>query len=143
MSWWKLLVAVIAATPPLASRSADAADAGKWDPASAKVGAGLFRAHCATCHGLGGEGDGPFAPRLRVAPPDLTTLAKRNGDRFPFDKVYRTIDGRDPVDGHGGGGMPVWGDDFLDSREGFSPAKVREKVNQLVHYLASIQREAK
>ena len=42
-----------------------------------------FRAYCAQCHGLKGEGDGPVAGTLKVAPPDLTGMAQRNGGTFP------------------------------------------------------------
>ena len=110
----------------------------KSDPA-APAGAVTYRTHCATCHGATGQGDGPLAPRLRVAPPDLTKLSRKNGGKYPFDKVYRIVDGRDPVSGHGGGDMPVWGDTFLDSRDGYSPEKVKEKITHLVQYLATIQ----
>ena len=34
-----------------------------------------------------GKGDGPVASALNRRPPDLTTLAKRNGGRFPTDRV--------------------------------------------------------
>lgn len=36
------------------------------------TGAGLFAAHCASCHGERGRGDGPAAARLPVEPTDLT-----------------------------------------------------------------------
>ena len=41
-----------------------------------------------------------------------TRLAQRNKGRFDAEKVQRIIDGRDPVKGHGGPDMPVWGDAF-------------------------------
>jgi mono/diheme cytochrome c family protein len=113
----------------------------KYDVKAAETGAGIYRTHCATCHGTVGKGDGPMAPQLRIAPPDLTLLARRNGGKFSFEKVYRIIDGRDPVPGHGGGDMPVWGDAFLEAREGYSEEKVKERITQVVHYVASIQAE--
>jgi mono/diheme cytochrome c family protein len=113
----------------------------RYDAKAAESGAGIYRTNCATCHGTTGKGDGPMSPRLRIVPPDLTTLARRNGGRFPFDRVHRIIDGRNPVPGHGGGDMPIWGDAFLEAREGYSEAKAQEKITQVVHYLASIQAE--
>jgi mono/diheme cytochrome c family protein len=40
------------------------------------LGAELYQANCARCHGMGGRGDGPEAVDLPVAPPDLTDQAQ-------------------------------------------------------------------
>jgi mono/diheme cytochrome c family protein len=114
---------------------------GGLDASAAKAGAKLYRTHCATCHGPSGKGDGPMAGRLRVVPPDLTAVSRRNGGKFPFERVYRIIDGREVVEGHGGSGMPIWGDAFLEEKEGYSAEKVKERITQLASYLASIQSE--
>ena len=48
-------------------------------------GAALFRAHCATCHGTGGRGDGPGGAGLPRLPADLTaphTAQHTAGDMF-------------------------------------------------------------
>jgi putative copper resistance protein D len=48
-------------------------------------GAALFRAHCATCHGPGGRGDGPGGAGLPRLPADLTaphTAQHTAGDMF-------------------------------------------------------------
>jgi mono/diheme cytochrome c family protein len=132
-----LLLAGGLAAAPLAAK----ADRERGDAKAREGGAQIYRVHCATCHGTTGKGDGPMAPRLRILPPDLTLLARRNGGKYPFDKIHRIIDGRAPVPGHGGGEMPIWGDAFLDAREGYSEEKVRERISQVVHYLASIQVE--
>jgi mono/diheme cytochrome c family protein len=102
-------------------------------------GARLFKTHCASCHGVGGKGDGPMAGQLRYAPPDLTRIAKRARGKFPADDVYRTIDGRKPVKGHGGPDMPIWGDAFKTAEDGYDEAKVRERITDLVRHLESIQ----
>lgn len=73
------------------------------------VGKGEYDAACATCHGFNGKGGGPTAQQLNVAVPDLTVLAQKNQGVFPFDRVYRIIDGRQEVKGHGTREMPVWG----------------------------------
>jgi mono/diheme cytochrome c family protein len=106
-------------------------------------GSYLFKTHCATCHGRDAKGEGPLAGALRFAPSDLTLIAKRNGGAFPSEQVYRTIDGRKPVKGHGGPDMPVWGDAFKGSVDGFTEEKVKEKLDALVEFLKSIQQEAK
>lgn len=71
----------------------------------------LYERHCATCHGLSGEGRGPMAGVLVIQPTDLTTLAARAGGAFPVLRVIRRIDGRDPLVAHGSP-MPVYGDFF-------------------------------
>jgi mono/diheme cytochrome c family protein len=106
-----------------------------------KGGPEVYRTYCATCHGLSARGDGPLATRLRFAPPDLTLLAKRNGGRFDDDQVHRVIDGRRPVKGHGGPDMPVWGDAFRRSSEGYSEEAVKARIDSLVAHLKSLQRE--
>ena len=36
--------------------------------------------------------------------------------------------------------MPVWGDAFKQARDGYSEAKVKEKIEAVVEYLESLQR---
>lgn len=99
-------------------------------------GQAIFGLYCASCHGPSAKGDGPLAAMMTKRPADLTQIAKRNGGTYPSDVVARTIDGRSPVRGHGGGDMPVWGDAFAKSRDEMPAA---EKINRLVAYLESIQ----
>ncbi len=106
-------------------------------------GSSPYRTYCAACHGAGAKGDGPLADGLRVRPPDLTLLAKRNGGTYPDEKVHRMIDGRKPVKGHGGPDMPVWGDAFRSSHDGYSEEQVKEKIADIVEFLKSIQAPAK
>jgi len=103
------------------------------------AGSVTYRTHCATCHGADGKGEGPMTDNLRVRPPDLTLIARRNEGHFPADAVRRIVDGRSPVKGHGGPEMPIWGDAFRSSADAYSDAKVTEKINSLVEYLKSIQ----
>ncbi len=49
--------------------------------------------HCAACHGPAGKGDGARTPYLHEKPTDLTTLSKRNGGEFPYERVNERIDG--------------------------------------------------
>jgi nucleotide-binding universal stress UspA family protein/mono/diheme cytochrome c family protein len=103
------------------------------------AGGELFRTYCAACHGTAARGDGPVASAMSRKPADLTEIAKRNGGMFPAELVFRTIDGKNPVRGHGGPDMPVWGDAFARSRDGGDPAKVKTMIQSLVDYLESIQ----
>jgi hypothetical protein len=55
--------------------------------------------------------------------------------------VYRIIDGRKPVKGHGGPDMPVWGDAFRRSADGYSEEAVKGRIEGLASYLRSLQRQ--
>lgn len=102
-------------------------------------GRDLFLVYCANCHGLTGLGDGPVVPALKVPPPDLTTLAKRNGGVFPGAQVGATLSGprRATPPAHGSSDMPVWGPIFRALDPSDSQAAMR--VSNLVLYLESIQ----
>jgi cytochrome c1 len=102
-------------------------------------GFALFKTYCGSCHGVAAKGDGPLAEYLRFHPADLTLLARNNKGKWDASKVARTIDGRDPLKGHGGTDMPVWGDAFKSSQEGYSEDAVEQKIRALVEYLESVQ----
>ncbi|MEL6576486.1 MAG: c-type cytochrome [Pseudomonadota bacterium] len=116
--------------------------------AMARKGAWEYRNACAVCHGPHGRGDGGMAPLLSVPPTDLTTLSARNAGSFPFDRVFRIIDGRMPVEGHGSSEMPVWGRAFrLEAERGLGPIPfgntpdliVAGRIHALAVYLRAIQ----
>lgn len=48
-----------------------------------KVGADLYRNHCATCHGMDATEQGPMAGVLVIKPVDLTALTATNDGEFP------------------------------------------------------------
>ncbi len=99
-----------------------------------------YRLHCASCHGESGTGDGPMAELLKVMPADLTMLAQDQGDEFPANRVYRAIDGREEVRGHGPRGMPVWGIGFQDlGRDHDQEEEIRARIRDLVTYIESLQ----
>jgi len=102
-----------------------------------------FRQNCAICHGLDGKGDSVMRNLNLLAerPPDLTQLSKQHGGKFPFWRVYRIVDGREPIQGHGTPDMPVWGDLFsMQDGKGLpSETKATGRILNLVHYLQSIQ----
>lgn len=115
--------------------------AGRADAQSTSAATGdyLFRTYCAACHGASAKGDGPLAESMRRRPANLTEIGKRNQGVFSADQVFKTIDGRVPVKGHGGPDMPVWGDVFSKSSDGGDPAVVEARIKALVAYLESIQ----
>jgi|SRR5690242_17014401 len=112
-----------------------------------------YRSNCAACHGAAGKGDGPVSQQLKVQPANLTTLAKRNNGVFPFNDVYRVIDGRDSVASHGTREMPVWGyrlvpskhydmklaDDYIYAPPLSPEAAVRMRILAVIDYLNRIQ----
>lgn len=103
------------------------------------LGARLFFNHCASCHGPQGEGDGPVAAAMRVAVPNLRTLAMRNGGAFPTDAVRTYIDGRETPAAHGDRLMPIWGDVFRGADQAAPERTVRQRIDALVELIASIQ----
>jgi mono/diheme cytochrome c family protein len=105
---------------------------------SAENGAQIFRTHCATCHGVSGQGSGPLGALLRRTPPDLTKYSFRNGGVFPSERVARIIDGRD-VPSHGDRDMPVWGDTFRRAARDSGDEAARARIRALVRFLQSIQ----
>jgi nucleotide-binding universal stress UspA family protein/mono/diheme cytochrome c family protein len=105
-------------------------------------GAETFRTYCATCHGASARGDGPLAASMRRKPANLTEIAKRNGGAFPSELIFKVIDGRQPVRGHGGPDMPAWGDAFSRSREAGDDERVKSVIQALVAYLEGIQLRA-
>lgn len=99
----------------------------------------VYRMYCASCHGTAARGDGPLASAMNRKPANLTEIAKRNGGQFPSELVFKTIDGRQPVRGHGGPDMPVWGDVFIRSRDAGDAERVKVVIQSLVEFLDSIQ----
>lgn len=117
-----------------------AAGAGAQEAAEPESGAELFYTHCGACHGKGGEGDGPVVGELEYAPPDLTRIAERAGGEFPEAEVFRIVDGRDPVEGHGGPDMPIWGDAFRRAEEGYDEEAAEQRIRRVVAHLERLQK---
>lgn len=63
------------------------------DQGFVREGEGLYGAHCATCHGATGRGDGPLAATLSVSPPALSDLAVQ-GRLSDDDLVALMLHGR-------------------------------------------------
>jgi len=110
------------------------------------IGADEYRISCLSCHGVGGKGDGPMAKLLTVQPSDLTVIAKNNESIFPLDQVFRVIDGRHGVTGHGDRDMPIWGARYLREdaeRYGSFGGEdvVQSRILELVYYIQLIQQK--
>jgi len=98
----------------------------------------LYKAYCASCHGIRGKGDGPVAAQLKTPPPDLTRIAARNHGKFPRDRVERIIAGDTAgPDAHGTREMPVWGPIFSQIAWDRDLSQVR--LRNLSDYIAQMQ----
>lgn len=102
-------------------------------------GPDLFRTYCAACHGPAAGGDGPAAPALKIAVPDLTRIAQRNGGPFPGERVRQLIAGDDAIQAHGSRQMPIWGPIFHQVERDQDWGEVR--LRNITEYLQSIQRK--
>ncbi len=117
--------------------------------ADGNIGHHEYESKCASCHGITGEGDGWFAQYMKIRPPSLTQLKKKNGGVFPFERVYQVVDGRAEVQAHGPREMPIWGAVYRvesDKAYDMKSAKnvpdegiVRERINALVGYVSQLQ----
>jgi mono/diheme cytochrome c family protein len=105
-------------------------------PASAQE---MYTAYCAVCHGKDGKGNGPAAEALRVPPPDLTALAKKNGNRYPSDRVRSAIEGDVRLPTHSAKEMPSWGALFWSMSQGHS-SEVQLRISNLDKHIESMQR---
>jgi mono/diheme cytochrome c family protein len=105
------------------------------------VGEDVFAFYCASCHGRSGGGDGPVARSLKVPPPDLRQLARRNRGEFPRLRVEAFVTHGDGASAaaHGTSDMPVWGPVFRGL--GDPDTRANARVANVVQYLESIQQQ--
>lgn len=107
-----------------------------------------FELQCAICHGVDAKGDGFYRASLKVAPPDLTLLARKNGGVFPVERISSIIDGRAQIAAHGSRDMPIWGKRYaINAAEHFvdvpydQESYIRAQVLTLVDYLNRVQQK--
>ncbi|MCC6312663.1 MAG: CopD family protein [Thermomicrobiales bacterium] len=116
------LLVLFQARSPAATSAADGSTALVERPDQALVTRGepLFARNCASCHGAGGQGDGPAATELGAVPANLTVShARAHGDdTLEFWVKY----------GIGGTKMPGFGDELSD-----------EQIRDVVAYLRELQ----
>lgn len=107
---------------------------------SASSGKEMFAAYCAACHGKDAKGLGPASSALKVPAPDLTTLAQRNGGKYPGARVMSTISfGPEAPKAHGSKDMPTWGPLFSSlASTAYSP-EVAQRITNLNQYIESLQ----
>jgi mono/diheme cytochrome c family protein len=108
-----------------------------------QAGQKYYMQYCATCHGKEAKGNGPLSVSLKKPAPDLTTLSKTHGGRFPYNEVLDIIDGETPYPAHGSSEMPAWGETFQSDVGGdvMQQAAIRGRLMLLTDYLKSIQQK--
>ena len=99
-------------------------------------GALIYKQYCAACHGADAKGNGPVKRALRKPAPDLTTLAKRHGGKFPYAYVIGILRFGPGTPSHGSGTMPVWGPLF---EYYYNKTSAQRRIQNLCDYLASLQ----
>ena len=139
------LILAIGACRPTAAL---AQDSDVYHPASEEhpvSGKQDFMNHCAPCHGDDGKGHGPELKVLPdIHPSDLTKISMKNGGVFPRQKVVDMVDGRKAIPSHKRFDMPFWGVNFQQEGKEFTPeseAKAKARIDALVAYVESIQRQ--
>ena len=111
------------------------APAPQTSPAS---GSEMYKSYCAVCHGTDGKGNGPAVSALKVPPPDLTTLARRNQGKYPESRVYQAIKGEASLPAHGSKDMPMWGPVFRSLSKD-DQAVVQLRISNLTKYIEAMQ----
>jgi len=100
----------------------------------------MYKQFCASCHGAHARGNGPAAATLKTRPPDLTTLAKRHGGKFPYDYLSSILRFGPGASAHGSSEMPTWGPTF-QTIDRNSERAAEDRIKNLADYLASLQRK--
>jgi len=98
----------------------------------------MYKAYCASCHGVKGKGDGPAARALKAPATDLTELSKKNSGQFPSARVNSVLSGTADLAAHGSEEMPVWGPVFRKMGND-NGAHAQLRVSNLTKYLESMQ----
>lgn len=109
----------------------------KPEPISGKQ---LYVSYCSMCHGADAKGGGPFSPQLKVWPPDLTQLARKNKGTYPAMRVAESIDGEFGKPSHGTRVMPIWGPVFRSMAHGRQDS-AQVRINNIVKYLETLQQK--
>ena len=132
-----VLILVVCAKAAQDKPSVDKVPAPRTIAASGKQ---TYMHYCASRHGVDARGDGPAAFVLKTPPPNLTTLAKRHGGKFPYEYVSDVLRFGTRIVSHGSSDMPIWGPIF-GSMDNYNEVAVRKRIKDLSEYLASLQQK--
>jgi mono/diheme cytochrome c family protein len=110
--------------------------------AAIAAGKKSYMKHCATCHGPTATGDGVAATTFQNKPIDLTTLAQKNGGKFPTAEVINIVKGDTSIPAHGSKEMPVWGEILGHPLKGeYGSSRANAQLLEIANYLESIQKK--
>lgn len=120
----------------VAQQVAHSGEAKPASPAVVAKGRALYQDHCAVCHGLDGQGQGPLTAAMKIIPADLTRISNKHGGTFPKAKIADVIRNGGNVLGHGSSAMLPWGVYFSERRK---PEVGKARIKALVAYIKSLQ----
>jgi len=107
---------------------------------NAASGQEMFASYCAVCHGANATGNGPAQSALKIPATDLTTLAQKNGGKYPAMHVSSVLRGDAELAAHGSKDMPVWGPLFRNMSQGHD-AEVQQRIANINAYIESLQKK--
>lgn len=134
---WVIICALLGSIVSVTAAQGQEAKKASVPNSNVPSGAELYKKHCEACHGSDLKGNGPFPPPYRT-PPDLTTLARRHGGKFPDAYVARVLRNGVTMPAHGPAEMPVWGTEFA-ATQGLDKAQVALRIRNLGNYIKSLQ----
>ena len=107
---------------------------------NAASGQEMYASYCAVCHGANATGNGPAQSALKNPATDLTTLAQKNGGKYPGLHVSSILRGDAELAAHGSKDMPVWGPLFRNLSQGHD-AEVQQRITNINSYIESLQKK--
>ena len=107
---------------------------------NAASGQEMYASYCAVCHGANATGNGPAQSALKIPATDLTTLAQKNGGKYPAMHVSSVLRGDAELAAHGSKDMPVWGPLFRNMSQGHD-AEVQQRIANINSYIDSLQKK--
>jgi len=107
---------------------------------NAASGQEMYASYCAVCHGANATGNGPAQSALKIQATDLTTLAQKNGGKYPAMHVSSVLRGDAELAAHGSKDMPVWGPLFRNMSQGHD-AEVQQRIANINAYIESLQKK--
>ena len=130
------LVALLLALCAVVTKGTAAQDQNQLPADYVPSGGAIYIQYCAACHGADARGNGPVKKALRKPAPNLTTLAKRHGGKFPYAYVTGVLRFAPGVPSHGSGDMPMWGPLF---EYYYNQKSAQQRIQNLCDFLAALQ----
>ena len=133
-----LLAALLLAVGAASARNNPVQDQDQLPANYVPSGGQIYKQYCAACHGADAKGHGTVTRVFKTPAPDLTTLAKRHGGKFPYEYVTGVLRFAPGVPSHGSGAMPMWGPLF---EYFYNQSSAQHRIKNLCDYLATLQEQ--